>query len=71
MHVFSDDPFSQKLLRVNVVARRLCRSERTIRRLIQIGKLPAQRINGRAWGVRVVDIVGLQAQEAQWLSSRF
>jgi excisionase family DNA binding protein len=51
---------SEKLLRTNIAARRLKRSERTLRRWIILGILPAQRVGRRAWGIREPDVKRLQ-----------
>jgi excisionase family DNA binding protein len=58
-----DFPGSQpEMLRVHIVARRLGRSDRTIRRLIQHGELPAQRLGQRAWGVLSIDVDNLRSR---------
>jgi len=41
---------------VHHAARRIGRSERTVRRLIQQGKLPAHRIGRRSWAILPVDL---------------
>ena len=41
---------------VRNAARRIKRSERTVRRFIQQGKLPARRIGLRRWVIAVADI---------------
>jgi excisionase family DNA binding protein len=45
-----------EMLRVHIAARRLGRSPRTIRRFIQNGDLPAQRLGQRPWVVLSTDI---------------
>ena len=47
-------------------ARRLGRSERTIRRLIQQGKLHAQRLGRRRWLVAIADIEILRREVSAW-----
>jgi excisionase family DNA binding protein len=41
---------------VHHAARRLNRSERTVRRFIQLGKLPARRFGRRSWVIAIADI---------------
>lgn len=49
------DPAS-RLIRVNCAADRIGCSHRTVRRWIREGKLRAQRVGRRAWGVYWVDV---------------
>jgi hypothetical protein len=37
-------------LRVNIIARRLKKSERRVRQLAESGELPAFKIDGKSWG---------------------
>ena len=62
MQALSEIHSSERLVCVHAAAFRLCCSERTVRRLIQIGELPAIRINRRSWGVRVADITRLRTR---------
>ena len=48
---------------VHHAARRLKRSERTVRRLIQQGKLPARRLGLRCWVIAIPDIEHLLETE--------
>jgi len=49
---------------VHHAARRLKRSERTVRRLIQQGKLPARRHGLRCWVISIADVERLLESEA-------
>jgi hypothetical protein len=50
-----------RLVPVHIAARRLQRSERTVRRWIALGLVPAHRpIGRRAWLIRLPDIAHLQ-----------
>jgi hypothetical protein len=46
-------------------ARKLGLSERTIRRRIQQGQLPAERINRRAWGILPCALASLRARRRE------
>jgi len=49
-----------RLISVHIAARRLKRADRTIRRWIARGEVPAERIGRRPWGIRLRDIERLQ-----------
>ena len=51
---------AERLLPVHIVARHLRCSGRTVRRYIATGRLPAERINRRAWGIRITDVTDLR-----------
>ena len=46
----------EKLLPVHVAAQRLGKAPRTVRHLIEGGRLPAKRIGKRAWGITPYDL---------------
>lgn len=48
--------FGDRLLRVNCAARRMRCSDRTLRRWIVNGLVPATRLGRRAWGIRPGDL---------------
>jgi excisionase family DNA binding protein len=52
----SSEISESRMLRVYNAARRLNCSERTVRRMIRIGNLPAQRVDRRSWGIRASDV---------------
>jgi hypothetical protein len=43
-------------LRVNNVARRLCKPERTVRHLASTNKIPAFKVDGKSWGFWPEDV---------------
>ena len=49
-------PRGPEVLHVHIAARRLGCSPRTVRRLIQLRTLPAQRLGRRRWGLLVTDV---------------
>jgi excisionase family DNA binding protein len=51
-------------LRVHIAAERIGCSRRTVRRLIQMGKLPAQREGQRAWIIPRRDVEAFCMREA-------
>jgi hypothetical protein len=52
---------------VHHAAHRINRSDRTVRRFIQLGKLPARRLGLRCWVIAIADIERLlESEESLW-----
>lgn len=67
MQILGPHTTESRPLRVNSAAKRLDCSERSVRRFIQNGSLPARRYGLRAWAIDASDVGRLLAQRrATW-----
>lgn len=59
-------PMAADRIRVHHAAKRIGCSARTVRRLIQEGTLPAERVGMRCWVVNRVDVELVASRRARW-----